>query len=117
MRIIRLRDVIRCTGLSRSTIYKFINEGMFPKSVPLGGRAVGWVEAEVGTWMLGRLGERDARSSGGDLCSAAGLQAGVSKRLDQDHQGPSFSFPCLMSGVGGATTYTYRYSVGETLLE
>ncbi|MDV2312019.1 AlpA family phage regulatory protein, partial [Vibrio cholerae] len=37
---------------SRSTIYKFMaDETDFPKSVPLGGRAVAWVESEIEEWM------------------------------------------------------------------
>ena len=47
MRIMRLKEVIDCTGLGRSTIYKYISAGSFPKSVSLGDRAVGWVESEV----------------------------------------------------------------------
>ena len=35
------------TGKSRSTIYKECAEGLFPKPVPLGRRAVGWPENEV----------------------------------------------------------------------
>ncbi|PSV87507.1 AlpA family phage regulatory protein [Photobacterium leiognathi] len=34
-------------GLDRSSNYKFIEDGRFPKSVSLGDRAVAWVEAEV----------------------------------------------------------------------
>ncbi|HBN8464254.1 TPA: AlpA family phage regulatory protein [Pseudomonas aeruginosa] len=37
MRIIRLKDVIDSTGIARSTIYKLIGEGEFPKPVPLVG--------------------------------------------------------------------------------
>ncbi|EAA3799297.1 AlpA family transcriptional regulator, partial [Salmonella enterica subsp. enterica] len=33
MRIIHLKEVIYSTGLARSTIYKHIGEGRFPKSV------------------------------------------------------------------------------------
>lgn len=51
---------MQCTGLSRSTIYKFIKEGTFPASVPLGGRAVGWILAEVEGWVQARIEERDA---------------------------------------------------------
>lgn len=36
MRIIRLKEVMDLTGLSRSTIYKYIAEGQFPVPVPLG---------------------------------------------------------------------------------
>lgn len=59
MRIIRLKEVIDYTGLGRSTIYKYISEGSFPKSVSLGDRAVGWVESEVHDWILARIEERD----------------------------------------------------------
>ncbi|WP_080477160.1 AlpA family phage regulatory protein [Vibrio cholerae] len=43
MRLIRLKEVIELTGLSRSCIYKYIEEGRFPRNVPLGGRSVGCV--------------------------------------------------------------------------
>jgi prophage regulatory protein len=46
-RILRLPDVKRSTGFSRSTIYLRIAQGTFPKPVSLGRRAVGWLEAEV----------------------------------------------------------------------
>ena len=59
MRIIRLKDVINSTGLARSTIYKYIDEGTFPKSVSLGDRCVGWVEGEVQDWILARIEGRD----------------------------------------------------------
>ena len=50
-RILRLPEVKIATGLSRSSIYARISEGTFPKPVSLGGRAVGWLEAEVQTWL------------------------------------------------------------------
>ncbi|OGQ51612.1 MAG: AlpA family transcriptional regulator [Deltaproteobacteria bacterium RIFCSPLOWO2_02_FULL_53_8] len=70
MRIIRLKEVIDSTGLARSTIYKYITEGTFPKPVSLGDRCVGWVDSEVHDWILARIEERDlaegaaVRSSG-----------------------------------------------------
>jgi prophage regulatory protein len=39
------------TGLSRSTIYLRVSQATFPKPVNLGGRAVGWVEAEIQDWL------------------------------------------------------------------
>ena len=66
MRIIRLREVMERTGLARSTVYKYVEDGIFPKSVPLGGRAVGWVEQEVEDWILARIEERD-RSLSSDV--------------------------------------------------
>lgn len=49
--ILRLPAVKSRTGLSRSTIYLRVSEGTFPKPVSLGGRAVGWVEAEIQLWL------------------------------------------------------------------
>lgn len=59
MKMLRLKDVIALTGLGRSTIYKFISEGSFPKPVPLGGRAVVWVEEEVQEWLMTKIQQRD----------------------------------------------------------
>lgn len=53
--ILRLPTVKARTGLSRSTIYLRIAEGSFPASVSLGGRAVGWIEAEVNDWLARRI--------------------------------------------------------------
>ncbi|WP_417604924.1 helix-turn-helix transcriptional regulator [Primorskyibacter flagellatus] len=39
------------TGLSRSTIYDWMNKGMFPKPVKLGTRLVAWRENDIETWM------------------------------------------------------------------
>ena len=62
--ILRLPDVKRSTGLSRSTIYLRIGRGTFPKPVSLGGRAVGWLEAEVQQWLQRRIEASRSESSG-----------------------------------------------------
>jgi prophage regulatory protein len=49
--ILRLPAVKTHTGLSRSTIYLRVSQGTFPKPVSLGGRAVGWLEAEIQEWL------------------------------------------------------------------
>ncbi|MGR5340964.1 AlpA family transcriptional regulator [Vibrio astriarenae] len=59
MRLIRLKEVIETTGLSRSCIYKYIEEGRFPRNVPLCGRAVAWVESEVQEWIREAINNRD----------------------------------------------------------
>lgn len=59
MKIIRLSGVIETTGLARSTIYKLISEGGFPRPVPLVGRSVGWLESEVQEWIKSRIAARD----------------------------------------------------------
>lgn len=53
-RIIRLSDVKRLTGLSRSSIYAYMKAGNFPKHVQLGQRSVGWYEHEVDAWVMSR---------------------------------------------------------------
>lgn len=50
-KILRLPDVIEKTGLSRSTIYLRMSCDSFPAAVPLGGRAVGWLENELEVWI------------------------------------------------------------------
>ncbi|MCG6227354.1 AlpA family transcriptional regulator [Vibrio furnissii] len=64
MRFLRLKEVMSLTGLGRSTIYKLMaDETEFPNSVPLGGRAVAWVESEIEEWMESRLSMRDNQES------------------------------------------------------
>ena len=58
-RLIRLKEVIETTGLSRSRIYQYINEDKFPASVSLGGRSIGFVESEIQTWIENVIGQRD----------------------------------------------------------
>lgn len=47
----RIREVTQITGLSRSTIYKMIEEGRFPAPLRLGSRAVGWTDEMIDSWM------------------------------------------------------------------
>lgn len=47
----RLRDVMRITALSRSTVYRRVAEGRFPSPVHLGGRASAWSSAELQAWI------------------------------------------------------------------
>ncbi|MGB6326535.1 MAG: AlpA family transcriptional regulator [Methylocella sp.] len=53
--ILRLPAVKTSTGLSRSTIYLRVSQGTFPRPVSLGGRAVGWLEAEIQEWLQRRI--------------------------------------------------------------
>ena len=39
------------TGLSTSTIYRWMSEGTFPKQIQLGSRSVVWLESDVTKWM------------------------------------------------------------------
>jgi len=53
--ILRLTDVLKRTGLSRSTIYNRIAKNEFQRQVSLGGRAVGWLNGEVENWINERI--------------------------------------------------------------
>jgi prophage regulatory protein len=57
--ILRRDAVERATGLKRSTIYDKIAAGAFPKPIPLGGHAVGWLESDIADWQKARIAERD----------------------------------------------------------
>ncbi|MEO6815671.1 MAG: AlpA family phage regulatory protein [Edaphobacter sp.] len=56
--ILRLPNIKTITGLSRSTIYLRIAQGVFTKPVSLGGRAVGWPAHEVEALNAARIAER-----------------------------------------------------------
>jgi prophage regulatory protein len=67
-RLIRLNEVIAKTGLSRSRIYQYINEGKFPANVSLGGRSVAWVESEIDKWIENTIDQRDNNLLSGYSC-------------------------------------------------
>lgn len=50
-KIMRLHEVCEVTGLCRSTVYRRIGEGTFPKSTSLGGRSVGWRQSHIDAWL------------------------------------------------------------------
>jgi prophage regulatory protein len=45
--IIKLQKVMEITKLSRTTIYRLIQDGKFPKQIKLSERSSGWLESEV----------------------------------------------------------------------
>ncbi len=61
--ILRLPAVIERTGLSRSSIYRAMRAGTFPKSVPLGEHAIGFLAAAIDRWIAARVAARDERDA------------------------------------------------------
>lgn len=57
--ILRLNDVARVTGLSRSSIYTKVEKGDLPKPIRISPRAVGWLENEIADWQKARIAARD----------------------------------------------------------
>jgi len=50
-RILRLPTVLSRTGLSRSTLYRKIAEGTFPRQIQISIHGAGWYESEINTWI------------------------------------------------------------------
>lgn len=57
-RIIRLNTVLTRTGLSRSTLYRKIAEGSFPRQIPISVHGAGWHESAVSRWIADPKGYR-----------------------------------------------------------
>lgn len=53
--ILRRKQVEAETGYSRSTIYLRISQGLWPRQVSLGARAVGWPAGEVAALNAARI--------------------------------------------------------------
>ena len=72
-RFIRLPEVLSRTGYGRTSIYRKMEDGSFPRSIKLGGppvdpeafdsRAVAWIENEVEQWIESIIEERDLGST------------------------------------------------------
>ncbi|MCF6126295.1 AlpA family phage regulatory protein [Mesorhizobium sp. M7A.F.Ca.CA.001.07.2.1] len=50
-RIIRLKTVLSRTGLSRSTIYRKIAKGTFPRQIQISIPGAGWHESDISRWI------------------------------------------------------------------
>lgn len=50
-RLLRLPDVIFRVGLKRSTIYRRMEAGTFPRSRSISAKCAVWVEAEIDEWI------------------------------------------------------------------
>jgi prophage regulatory protein len=50
-KLIKLPTVVELTTLSKSTIYKMVKDGKFPKPVQLSERATGWRVSDVDAWL------------------------------------------------------------------
>jgi len=53
-RVLRVAEVMKLTGLSRTTLWKLARAGSFPKPVKLTGRAMGWKASAVAAWLAER---------------------------------------------------------------
>ncbi|MEH8124075.1 AlpA family transcriptional regulator [Aeromonas veronii] len=51
MKLLKLKDVISMTSLSKASIYRQVNAGTFPAPVRTGPRSVAWVVSEIESWI------------------------------------------------------------------
>lgn len=53
-RLIRLKEVLNISGLSRTSLYRSVGRNDFPAPVQLSARAVAWRHGEVIAWVESR---------------------------------------------------------------
>ena len=58
-RLLTSKQLTDETGISRSTIYRLLQNGAFPKPIHIGPRGVRWLELDIKAWLV----ERKALSS------------------------------------------------------
>jgi prophage regulatory protein len=56
--LIRIKEVMNMTGLSRSSIYTYKNKSEFPNPIQLSARSVAWVRVDVEQWILDKINNR-----------------------------------------------------------
>ena len=52
--LISIKGVSGKVGLSRGSIYVYMNAGTFPRSIKIGPRRVAWIEQEIDEWIMQR---------------------------------------------------------------
>lgn len=63
IKLIKLPEVIKNTGFSKSHIYDQVKKGNFPKQVNLTAGSSAWVESEVDEWIADKIAERDQEAA------------------------------------------------------
>ena len=62
-RLLRRQEVEELTGLSRSSIYRRMADGEFPRPVRVGALAVRWKESDITAWIQSRPAATSERGS------------------------------------------------------
>ena len=52
---LRISDVTKVTGFSRSQIYNLMRKGLFPRQVQIGPKSVAWLDSEISEWIKERI--------------------------------------------------------------
>ncbi len=59
----RMPETCHQVALSRSTIYRLIDLGDFPKPIPLGAKSIGFLSSEVIAWKEQRIAARKTKEA------------------------------------------------------
>ena len=54
MKLIKIREVMNLTGLSRMSIYRFEQRGAFPARRRIGANTVAWLDSDIDEWIRTR---------------------------------------------------------------
>jgi len=49
--IVRIKTVMKMTGISRPQLYQMVKRGEFPSQIRLSKRSAGWFKHEIESWM------------------------------------------------------------------
>ncbi|OAN63645.1 helix-turn-helix transcriptional regulator [Sphingomonas sp. TDK1] len=64
-RILRIKAVLACTGLTRSTLYRKMVAGTFPQNTQISTRCMGWRESAIAEWLDNPMSYDAANRKGG----------------------------------------------------
>ncbi len=56
--LIRIKEVMSMTGLSKSSIYTYKSKGEFPNPIQLSSRSVAWIRVDVEQWISDKINNR-----------------------------------------------------------
>ena len=55
MRLIKLPEVVRMTGVPESSVYWRISKGQFPRPIKIGERASAWKSDDIEAWIAAKV--------------------------------------------------------------
>jgi prophage regulatory protein len=56
-RFLRLPEVVRRVGISRSSVWLWVRQGRFPEPIRVGPRVTCWRQTEIDRWIEARVAE------------------------------------------------------------
>jgi prophage regulatory protein len=53
--LVKRKKVEELTSLSKSSLYRLMSDGIFPKPIRLGSKSVAWLKSDVEAWIDDRI--------------------------------------------------------------